>query len=139
MSLVMVWADAAARHRYGHLPIVLIYLVSFPAMFALPVYLVMRRRSRQEKTLSRIRGPAVRPLLDLKRVYTYRLIVRLCFPGAFLWLPKIPPQRRGYRGGCLRITHAVRGRALPACHRLQPRQTGESIGANIGAGKLLTK
>lgn len=55
LALGMLYLNAAER-RYDRLPITSAWLISCVLMFALPSFLVMRHRSRQQNTLSRIRG-----------------------------------------------------------------------------------
>ena len=76
LALLMAWAQVA-QGKFDRLPITTIYLVSTPGMFALPAFLVMRHRWRQERTMSRIRGlyAMACELLDEERIDEARRVL----------------------------------------------------------------
>jgi hypothetical protein len=55
LLLLIVFAEIAGGEP-SRIPITIVYFLSFLAVFALPVFMVIRHRWRQENTLSRIRG-----------------------------------------------------------------------------------
>jgi hypothetical protein len=55
LGLGMIWLNIA-EGRSDRLPVTIAYITSLIAMFTLPIFLVMRHRSRQQNTLARIRG-----------------------------------------------------------------------------------